>query len=519
MFLRNLRLLSKLKKTDLHIPNPLTKQFLNAQPIHQSFVSYKNFATIAARPNYTADDDELIETNDTPTINESTYLNKLKPSEIETLKKAVMGQTTSQLGAQDFNKLAQELVILDVTKVQSDHLYRVIKFIGGSVYRKVFFERACLLVKKYLNELKRRSDIQEILADPAGTFLTRKDKQNFLLAELPNIILSCSNVNLYDKEFFQSYEKFLAHNNGEFASQNLEVKSLLSLYWSYKRLNKSTPELDKTIIKALEVQEEKFTDVNYLRLLWMVSINHQDYPSDYINYLVKQLLEKKAKKYYYSYNPKNLAQILQLCFSLYPSLLKDTRYDSNTEKAVNRLIPYEEAVNDLKANNNPYLSHFEGMYHLFAKCWLLAMKNGSNEVSILKQPKQVVYVEQTNTGGSYFVFKPKLVQPDSVFEKNVVEALSLMKDIKFSTGHRFGMYEVDVIVNSDTILEINGQMHYLQDSEEFIMNYQFKLRHLKTMGFKKVANLFYQDWERTDNLPEKRIKLIRKALENAVDIK
>lgn len=39
------------------------------------------------------------------------------------------------------------------------------------------------------------------------------------------------------------------------------------------------------------------------------------------------------------------------------------------------------------------------------------------------------------------------------------------------------------------------------------------------MGFKKVANLFYQDWERVDNNGEKRIRLVREALANAVEIK
>jgi len=35
------------------------------------------------------------------------------------------------------------------------------------------------------------------------------------------------------------------------------------------------------------------------------------------------------------------------------------------------------------------------------------------------------------------------------------------------------------------------------------------------MGFKKVADIFYQDWERVDNNQEKREKIIRKAIEEA----
>ncbi len=477
MFARNLKLLAKLKKAELYIQNPLTKNFCYAQPLYKSFLSQKNFATAAPRPNYAADDDELIDINDNITINEAAYSDKLKQSEIDTLKKAVMGMNTSQLGPHDFSRLLQELMMLDVTKIQNDHLYRVLKFIGGTVYRKVHFERSCLVIKKYLQELKSRSDIQEILANPIGAFLHRNDRKNFLLVEFPNLLLSCSNMNLYDKEFFQSYEKFIAHNNGEFASQHLEVKLLLSLYWSYKRLNRSTPLLDKTLLRALEIQESNFTDVNYLRLLWMVSINHQDYPVDYINSLVKNLLEKKAKKYYYSYNPKNLFQILQLCYSLYPTLLKETKYDPETGKMKNGLVSYEEAVRDLEASGNPYMVHFEEMYQLFAKCWMLTMKNGSNTLNILNQSKQVVYVETNNVGGSYFAFKPKIIQADSIFEKNVAETLAGMKDITYSTGNRLSLYEVDVIINPDTILEINGQMHYLQDTQgEFIMNYQFKLR-------------------------------------------
>jgi len=471
--------LAKFKKAELRIQNPFLKSSCYAQPVYKSFLNYKSFATASPRANYAQDDDELIDTNDNIAINEAAYSDKLKQSEIETLKKAVMGMNTTQLGPHDFSRLLQELMMLDVTKIQNDHLYRVLKFVGGTIYRKVHFERSCVLIKKYLNELKSRSDIQALLANPVGAYLHRNDKRQFLLVEFPNIILSCSNMNLYDKDFFESYEKFIAYNDGEFASQNLEVKTLLSVYWSYKRLNRSTPLLDRTLLRALEIQENNFTDVNYLRLLWMVSINHQDYPVDYINNLVKNLLEKKSKKYYYSYNPKNLFQILQLCYSLYPSLLKDTKYDPQTGNIVNRLVSYEEAVRDLEANENPYMVHFEEMYQLFAKCWMLTMKNASNTVSVLNQPKQVVYVETNNVGGSYFVFKPKIVQADSVFEKNVAETLSAMKDINYSTGNRLGLYEVDVIINPDTILEINGQMHYLQDTQgEFIMNYQFKLRYI-----------------------------------------
>lgn len=413
------------------------------------------------------------------------YENLLKQKEIQTLERVLSLPTANIMGSHEYSKLLQDLMVIDLDHVQVDHLERVIKFVGGSIFRKVYMGRAYQVVKKYLKKLKQTEVMQKILTDPVGVHLSSKNFEKvseidndarIIFPKMHDIILSCSNLNYYDEELFRGYQKFIEHNNGQYIKEALEPKNLIALLWSYKRLNKDTANLCNVLVKSLEASQLKLSDVNALRLLWILSIDAKSFSTDFMNRMIDIFLDKKAERTTFSYNNKNMFQIMQICYNLYPSLLPKITYHKETDQIETVSLPYEKVVEQLKEAKNPYMKKFEEVYKLFKKCEILTSYR-IEDIQINNKSQQVVYVESNNkTEPSYYVMKPKIVPTGSMFEENVFVCLKEM-NVQFLPKIKLGMYEVDVLIHPNIIFEINGDNHYVYESDrEFLCNYKLKLR-------------------------------------------
>jgi len=413
------------------------------------------------------------------------YKSIMKLEDFETLEKVKAQPKIKHLKLQDYSHLLRGLSNMDATLLSNEHLSQVIKFIGSSLYRKFIPDRTLFVLKKFLNELKSRSEIQDLLDNPVSVYEQYSQgsscpslefQYNFLLKDVPNIILSCSNLNLYDQDFFSSFQKFIMHKDGELTHNSLEAKTLLALFWSYQRLNRSNYRLENVLLGSLDHKRETISHVNYLRLLWMLSLSHKDFDSGDINAIIQDFLGTMDYKSHYSYNAKNVFQIIQVCYSLYPELLNNIKYDQETGKATNVPMEYKLIVESLKKSNNPYLQHFQEMYRIFQKCQILANQKLSSQIYVNDQPKHLVYMESNSSESSYYVLKPHIEPPPSQFEKMVVETLTCMEDVKFYVGVKLGIYEIDIIIYPDVILELNGRTHFIADTDkEMMKNYKIKL--------------------------------------------
>lgn len=296
---------------------------------------------------------------------------------------------------------------------------------------------------------------------------------------MPNVIVSCSNLNLFDHEIYKSYQAFLQYHNGKFLRDALEIKTILALYWSYKKLNKGDHPFYSLLVDSLKGKEQAFSDINCLRLLWIMSIDFMNYPPQDLNSLIKDFVSKKTKKPWYSYNQKNASQVLQICYSLYPALLKSIKYDPETGKSSALSESYETIVEKLHKEGNLFMENFREMYDLYLQCKTLVYQNNS-EPKVYEKPVQMTYVEYRNVNQSnFYVIKNKIITSVSLFEKNVAKTLESMSDLKFFTKVKLGLYDVDLVVYPDIILEVNGGSHYVVsegDKKELIVNFKLKRR-------------------------------------------
>ena len=415
------------------------------------------------------------------------YKSHLSQNDMKTLTDIINLQSERTKTADIYSRILTKLHQLkNISYIRDDHLCDFINFLGSSIFRKLYANRTFDLAKRYVIELKNRDTIMEILSDPVKIYTQAKksptDGQlnyqlNFLMNKLPNIILNCSNMNYYDQEFFKSYQDFLEHQSIEMLIDSLQIKTALAIFWSYKRLNRGSPKLYQKLIELFEQKENAFSDQNCLRLLWMLSIDHEDMSSSFINKLIKRLLENMRNKALYSYNPKNVNQIIQFCYFLYPALLKNIHYDIETGEVSEPTIAYETLYKQLKAENNPYLECFSELYKVFQTSQILVAQNTSQGVPINNKTHQLAYLESNHNGKSYYILKPKLILSESKFENNVKTILETMEGVKWFHSKRMGIYEIDFIIYPDTILEVSGEMHYVRESDqELMMNYTMKLQ-------------------------------------------
>ena len=209
-----------------------------------------------------------------------------------------------------------------------------------------------------------------------------------------------------------------------------------------------------------------------------MSINYENSSIPYINKLISRFLKLKSEVPVYFFNVKNANQIVQTCYSLYPPLIQNFTYNKETGHISYNRLSTEEIKNKLQNENNPFSQHFDSLYEVYENCRLIGKQNTSDTLTVESQVKQVLYVEANNIGKlSYYILKPKLEDINSMFQRHVVEALMKMENVKFHPTVRAGIYEVDVVIYPDTILEVYGEAHYIQETNnELLLNYQVKLK-------------------------------------------
>ena len=210
------------------------------------------------------------------------YKSMLKSADIDTLERLLIKSNKVPVKAQEFSTILKSLTLIEkLDCIQDDHLYLIIKFLGDSIFRKKYIEKTSKVIRKYLDELKRRGLVKEVIKDPVKIYLQKYSKVSnemnlkvdFLLSKLPNIIISCSKTNLYDEELFKCYQTFLEHNEIKSSRNILELRQLLALFWAYKRLNRGYSKFYEVLLDQLKKEDDELTHINCLRLIWM--IEHQ----------------------------------------------------------------------------------------------------------------------------------------------------------------------------------------------------------------------------------------------------
>ena len=99
-----------------------------------------------------------------------------------------------------------------------------------------------------------------------------------------------------------------------------------------------------------------------------------------------------------------------------------------------------------------------------------------------------IYTEMSSDISKYRFREPTT----STFQKNIVECLKELK-YDFKEEHPIGIYVVDIFIEPNLILEINGPSHYTYEQKEITWRKAKKTRQLKKMGY-KVAVIPFFEW-------------------------
>lgn len=122
---------------------------------------------------------------------------------------------------------------------------------------------------------------------------------------------------------------------------------------------------------------------------------------------------------------------------------------------------------------------------------------------------------------SFYYCKNLMKNKSSIFEENVFKELESM-GIKHQRNYRVGIYELDVVIDSNLVLEINGDTHclYSIDGERYQKSYQLqrKMKHLKIFGIERYGIIHFMDWEKIDYDKKKRQQFLLNIIKNSEKI-
>lgn len=385
--------------------------------------------------------------------------------------------------------------------------------LGISTYRKFYLQVAQRIMIELLQKLKSSKKLDEYTV-----FLQRNIKfkdlsvseQNFTRKTLPNLILSFNNLQIFDSEILQIFDRFFTVYKEEIFNDYLITnQTILAVFWalinSETTENKILAPLLKNLFDYLWYHKEKMDLINLLRFVWVLS--YYDKIEDKIQKeAFQKLMHFFSKIPAFSFNYKNATNISQILMNFYPEISQQffLSEDYNGEK-------YMEKIKD----SNKYKELFPSFYPLCFTSFAICKMNSNYS-------KKIIFNESfLQELPSFLLSSNSIKNTGRTFEKNVEKALDNLK-LNYEKNVRLGIYEIDFLVQGDLILEINGDSHtiFSVDGNRFPKSKKItlKLKHLKLFGIKKFAMINFMEWEKIDYSKEKKEQFLLTAIKTAQNI-
>ena len=123
------------------------------------------------------------------------------------------------------------------------------------------------------------------------------------------------------------------------------------------------------------------------------------------------------------------------------------------------------------AENNKLKDFLPDFVRICYKAYLVSKSNESGErkIAMLGSNRKEL--------PSFIVIKPNISNKSTIFEDNVCRTLEEL-EVKYRRNVRIGIYEVDILIETDMALEINGDMHslYAVGGERYKRNMRFNMK-------------------------------------------
>ena len=351
----------------------------------------------------------------------------------------------------------------------------LIIFLGTSNERRVHIVKAQKITIQLIKDLRSDKNFQNYLISfgdkEADIKKLTPSESEFLRKLWPNLLLSMSNLQIFDEKLIKAFLVVFKHWETEiYKTYCFPNQTMLSLAWACINYEVSECEevtlLKSSLLDYIWFNKENLDRIRLLRYVWLISMGYSNVNEKVELEAFTKLLDSYKEKEYFSYNYKNANNILQIFLNYYPEIsqiffkdsLKNIMDLEDSKKDNGFIDPIDELLAGL--TENKYKQLFTRFYPLCYNSNLICQMNDSQKT------KKSTYNESCVKGLPSFLFqKTNLLNKSHVFEENVCRTLNEIRKVKFRRNVRIGIYEIDILIEPDTILEINGDVHtiYLVD--------------------------------------------------------
>lgn len=376
---------------------------------------------------------------------------------------------------QDFDEIYLTIFKINLNELSFDDLCTFIIFYGLTTYRNVEAQKCFRAATTLLNEVKKRSPLQEAINNPAQLW---NSHSVFFSNQWPELIIAASNVNILDTQLYEKFLEYAKFKSGENLRKfPITVKKLLSLITAFRRVGFEDPEFETIMLEEIYAQKSEIIHDGMLRMAWIVSFDIKNTMSperynEIKTFFIRGFFGNVAKQTMFSYNLKNCFHICQTILNIFPEIAIHTVTNIDSQDSGNNI---NEDLLRKAIKGSRYEDLFEICYHHYkVALWIISTGYGPQKIN-MSQPS---YVSRGGNGINLYVYKPTFNPKISHAEGIILKVLESIPGLKVHRLKQIGPYEVDFFIEPDIVLEKNGSHHFIisGNTRRLTPNYYQKMK-------------------------------------------
>lgn len=385
-------------------------------------------------------------------------------------------------GKENADAALQVMQTIRITSVPRDDLFKIIVFFCKSNLRKFNFMELMLMVAKLLDRF--------LLGTPQTNISAADFSKIFIL------FISTSNLNLKSPKCFeiifdQANEKYLI----DFFNCKDNMIYIPNTLYSMVKLNYSISDYHRQVIERLLAMQ--LENAHSIFIQKKISLLTTIFLSDLKNRLSTELISQIINTFITNYDHRSLFQ-----FNFNPkfALTFADFFCQLIPESCKYIAKYGYVPEDI-AWETPYtISNMQILVTAMNKCLQIIKLN--NRANIDFHP---IYME--NKGKALMLHKKVAYGNPNLYEKLVAEHLQKLGYSNVKASQMFGIYEVDLLIDNEIAVKLNGNKHYIWKMEEIqgnpsapfvsktnelILPQVYKENVLRNLGIQRIINIEVQ---------------------------
>ena len=439
---------------------------------------------------------------------------------VEIIRIVLSGRTFSHMNKSDMTTFMDYIIKYDLGTLPDDHLFAFTKWIGTSVVRKFNFRRSQSLLVKMYRELEKRGALDSILIyrrdtstkqlftsddiydsydsilhddlyiNRLNSIYTDIKKDLNVLYRYIDLLVELSNLNIYIHEYYASIKILLLYmmRYDDDVHKHIYYK-ITNIYWSMRRVSQDDGNnqdifYEKLLSYYIDIVCDAGNVNRIMNYLWCLSMEYTLNSDERYNSIlvdnIKKVLDIYTSKLITRdsriYNSKYSYMICQISISLYKEIGYNMRYNSLDHVSISSDNPFKKYYSTIESMLRPAL-------------WIVhtnidSKKGSSND--------HLTYIEGDDRN---ILVTKQSVFSDATrsFEKKVIDQIMSNKKIdSIETNIIIGFYEIDILLNNNTIISCDSVYHYIFNTRyKTLVSNKIRDIHLKYMGIQHFYSIDY----------------------------